>query len=408
MVSSIPFTEPKIRALKPPTSTDVNARDFYKDTKFPGLQLAVYPTGAKVYYYVRRIDGKPTRVRLGTADQLSVDQARTAAKIRAGKVAAGENPQADRAGRLRGKTLQKLFDYWMIYARAHKKPRSIEEDKRNYRLHLSPWANRKLATITKGDVQDLHSKMGTENGIYAANRTLALLRAMFNKAEDLGYRGANPAARVKMFREAPRDRFLQPGELEAFFKALEAEPDLFRDFFLTSLLTGARKSNVLAMQWSELLLDENAGFWRIPETKADMPVVLPLPAPLVTILTARRKAAQGSPWVFPGHRKGTHLRTPQGAWERIVKRSKLRGLRIHDLRRSLGSWMAGNNVSLTIVGKVLGHKTPQATAIYARLAIDPQRHAMEGATTAMLTAGKQTKLLTVDVESKEAGDDEKA
>ena len=61
-----------------------------------------------------------------------------------------------------------------------------------------------------------------------------------------------------------------------------------------------------------------------------------------------------------------------------------------------GSWMAGQNVSLTIIGKVLGHKTPQATAVYARLAMDPQRLAMEGATTAMLTAGKQTKLLTID------------
>jgi hypothetical protein len=64
--------------------------------------------------------------------------------------------------------------------------------------------------------------------------------------------------------------------------------------------------------------------------------------------------------------------------------------------------MAGQNASLTIIGKVLGHKTPQATAIYARLAMDPQRAAMESATTAMLQAGKQTKLLTVEVVSEEA------
>ncbi len=64
--------------------------------------------------------------------------------------------------------------------------------------------------------------------------------------------------------------------------------------------------------------------------------------------------------------------------------------------------MAGQNVSLAIIGKVLGHTTPQATMIYARLATDPQRAAMEGATTAMLAAGKQTKLLTVEVVSEEA------
>jgi hypothetical protein len=63
--------------------------------------------------------------------------------------------------------------------------------------------------------------------------------------------------------------------------------------------------------------------------------------------------------------------------------------------------MAGQNVSLTIVGQVLGHRTPQATAIYARLAMDPQRLAMENATTAMLAAGNKTKLLTIDVRSEE-------
>jgi hypothetical protein len=34
---------------------------------------------------------------------------------------------------------------------------------------------------------------------------------------------------------------------------------------------------------------------------------------------------------------------------------------------------------------VLGHKTPQATAIYARLSMAPQRQAMDAATTVMLT-----------------------
>jgi len=128
--------------------------------------------------------------------------------------------------------------------------------------------------------------------------------------------------------------------------------------------------------------------------------VVPLVAPAVAILTTRYEHRNGSEWVFPG-RRGSHLKEPDKAWSRIVARAKLEDLRIHDLRRSLGSWMAGQNVSLTIIGKVLGHKTPQATMIYSRLALDPQREAMAGATNAMLAAGKQTKLLTVDVASQE-------
>jgi integrase len=395
MVTSFPFSEPKIKALKPPITDDPNARDFYKDTKLPGLQVAAYPTGAKVYYYVRRVDGKPTRIKLGTTAELSVDQARTAAKVHAGKIAAGKNPQTERRQKRQEPTLQALWDHWLLYAGAHKKPRSVEEDKRNWRLHLAPWANRRLGTIKKPDVQSLHSRLGTDSGIYAGNRVLALLRAMLNKAEEIGYRGDNPARGVKMFKETARDRFLQSGEMEAFFQALQAEPEIFRDFFLTALLTGARKSNVLSMRWLDL--DLTAGYWRIPETKGGIPVIVPLVAPAVSILESRRKATASSEWVFPGHRRGTHLQNPQKAWARVLKAAKLEDLRPHDLRRSLGSHMACQNVSATIIGKVLGHRPGSAaTAVYARLSVDPQRHAMEGATTAMLTAGKQTKLLTID------------
>jgi integrase len=59
----------------------------------------------------------------------------------------------------------------------------------------------------------------------------------------------------------------------------------------------------------------------------------------------------------------------------------------HDLRRSMGSWQAINGASLAIIGRSLGHKSPQATAIYARLHLDPVRDSMERAAEAMLRAG---------------------
>jgi integrase len=400
MPTAFPFSEPKIKALKPPSGPD---REYHKDTHHRGLQVCVTAAGAKTYYYVRRIDGRPTRVKLGTVDQLSVEAARKAAAQIGGDVAAGKNPQAERRTRREEPTLTQLWEHWLLHATAHKRPRSVEEDRRNYRLHLAPLAGRRLSTIKKVEVQALHARIGREKGVYAANRVLALLRAMLNKAEDIGHRGTNPAAGVRMFKEEARDRFLHPQELQAFFQALAAETPLFRDFFAISLLTGARKSNVLAMAWTDV--DLQAGYWRIPETKGGSVVVVPLVAPAVAILQARREQTNGSPWVFPGHRHGTHLQTPKGAWKRIVNRAGLVDLRPHDLRRSLGSWMAGQNVSLTIVGKVLGHKTPQATAIYARVAMDPQRAAMNQATAAMLKAGRVKLLEGNSTPQREEGGD---
>ncbi len=325
------FSETRIKALKPPTDKD---REYHKDKTYPGLQVCVTSAGSKTYYLVKRTDGRPTRHLLGTADELSVDQARKAASAKAGKIATGENPQTERRRKREEPTLEKLHAHWMLYANAHKKPVSATEDKRIFEKLCSGLAKRRLGTIKKADIQALHSTIGTDNGIYAANRTLALLRAMFNIADEIGYRGDNPAKGVKMFKEESRDRFLQPGELEAFFTALEAEPEIFRDYFLTLLLTGARKNNVMMMRWADLDLtagylanrgkQERFGGGGAPRcaggcdpggTERD------LQRPRMGISRAAR---------------GDHMKEPDKSWARIIDRAKLADLRIHDLRRSLG------------------------------------------------------------------------
>ena len=64
----------------------------------------------------------------------------------------------------------------------------------------------------------------------------------------------------------------------------------------------------------------------------------------------------------------------------------LKDLRIHDLRRTFGSWQAATGASLVVIGASLGHKDVSTTAIYARLSVDPVRDAVEKATGAMLSA----------------------
>jgi integrase len=59
--------------------------------------------------------------------------------------------------------------------------------------------------------------------------------------------------------------------------------------------------------------------------------------------------------------------------------AKIEDLRLHDLRRTLASYMAMDNQSLQIIGKALGHKSVASTQIYSRLMNDPVRKAMESA-----------------------------
>lgn len=91
-------------------------------------------------------------------------------------------------------------------------------------------------------------------------------------------------------------------------------------------------------------------------------------------------------YVFPSPGKVGHLIEPKKGWERILERAGIEDLRIHDLRRTLGSWQAKQGASLVIIGKSLNHKTPSTTAIYARLDLDPVRESVNRATSAMLIA----------------------
>ena len=64
----------------------------------------------------------------------------------------------------------------------------------------------------------------------------------------------------------------------------------------------------------------------------------------------------------------------------------IKDLRIHNLRRSLGSWQAATGASLTVIGKTLAHKNVNTTAIYAQLNLDPVRESMDKAAKVMLKA----------------------
>lgn len=91
-------------------------------------------------------------------------------------------------------------------------------------------------------------------------------------------------------------------------------------------------------------------------------------------------------WGFPGLGKTGHPVEPKTAWKNLLTRAKLTDLRLHDLRRTLGSWQAPLGVNLTVIQKTLGHADVSTTMIYARLNLDPVRQAVHAAPAAMLTA----------------------
>lgn len=389
----IHFTEARIKALPVPPVTKYFKRAFYYDDEVRGLCVAVAPSGRKTYVLYRYVQGKPERIQIGLCSDWTAEKARERAQELNVDIAKGKNPGAARRQVRDEMTLQELFDSWLLlYAKADKK--TWTDDVSTFK-HLSGWKLRRIGTISKLEIIKLHQHIGRTSGKYAANRVVELLCAMFNRAiSDWGWTGTNPAASVKAFKERERSRFLDADELPAFFKALAEEPnEIIRDFVLIALLTGARRANVQEMRWREI--NWARATWTIPaeQAKADEELSIVLSPVVMNILETRKASSQGE-WVFPGVGKTGHLVEPKSAWKRILLHAKLSDVRLHDLRRTLGSWEAATGASLPVIGKTLGHSpASKATKVYARLHLDPIRDAVNKATSAMLIAGENAGLL---------------
>ena len=382
-LEKVNFTKAVITAMVAPET----GRTYLHDAKEAGLVLMVTAAGRKTFQLYKKHQGRPVRVTLGTWPETTVEQARKKCREAKVELAEGRNPNDALRQEREALTFAGLFD---LYLERHAKvrKRTWREDETYYRRHLAPrLGKKKLAGITRADVAAIHARIGKERPTHA-NRVLALISSIFGRAIEFGlWDQLNPCIGIRRFPEQSRDRFLSGDELRRFFEALEQEPnDTARDFFSVALLTGARRANVLEMKWADIDLD--AATWRIGRTKNGTPQTVALVEPVVELLRERRRQAT-SVFVFPGKGATGHLVEPKKSWARICKAAGIEGARIHDLRRTMGSWQAKTGASLPIIGKSLNHKNQTTTAIYARLDLDPVRSAMEKASAAMLATRDQ-------------------
>ena len=365
------LTQRVVDASAPPASGQI----FIRDREISGFALRITTRGAKSFVWEGRVRGRPRRITIGAYPAMSVFLARKeAVKIRAA-IVEGRHPGQEREAQRREPTFNDLADaYIERHAKLHK--RSWERDVQMLEGYLSKWRNRRLSDISPDDVVLLHKRLGEENGPYAANRTIALIRTMFNLGHHWRlFPEPNPTEGIKMFREEKRERFLSPDELRRVNEALSEETnEYWRAYFPLSLLLGTRRSELLCARWADVDLSQRN--WRLPMTKAGRSHLLPLPLPAIEILRGL-PSINKSEWIFPGIGASGHLVEPRKAWQRIRERAGVPDVRIHDLRRTLGSWLSGQGYNLQLIGKALNHSSVSTTQVYARLDISPLREALE-------------------------------
>jgi len=374
------LTEKLVEKIEPPAEGEV----FYRDRDLRGFALRVNWGGTKSFVIEGRIKGRVRRVTLGKWPVLPVVKARRRALEMKSVIADGGDPTAAEPG---ATTFEALETRYIEHSKVHGK-KGWKREQQMLALYIpKAWRTRWLSDITRNEIIQLHDEIGEQNGRYASNRLITQLRSMFNAAIDWKlFTGENPAARIKMFKEDKRERFLSPEELQRVNESLLQEPDAaWRAYFPLILLLGPRKTELLTAKWADV--DLTAKTWLKPETKSGRSHLLPLPAPAVAILE-RLPSRGASEWLFPSYGKTGRLQGPGKAWARIRTRAGVPDVRIHDLRRTLGSWLACAGFSLPMIGKALNHTNPSSTAIYARLALDPVRTMLEANAAVMFGSPK--------------------
>lgn len=335
---------------------------------------------------------------------MAIDKARSIAKTLKAEIENGINPAEQKRQFKQDITFYEMYEEFKNkYSLKEKKASSCRNDEYNIQ-YCKNLFNKKITQIQKDDIKVLFNKISDTNGNYQANHILELIRAMFNKMISWGWSGQNPTVGIHKHKSVKRSRFIQPEELPVFYRQLKTCEQYVQDIVMLSLLTGARKSNVMAMNWKDISFMSSQWFIEGKNTKNGEDAFIYLNTEAMKILNRRKnERIDNNEWVFPSPKKSEKQKSSSGhitdikkSWKALLNKinaefdceaDKITNLRFHDLRRTFGSYQASNGISLPIIAKSLTHKSMQSTEIYSKIVDEATKSASE------LVASKIKKLI---------------
>ena len=353
---SMKLTDRFVASLKPATRTT------YFDNKVVGLGLRASPTGGRAWWFVYRLQGKPSQwLKLGSYPAMSLADARKAALAQRKAVDVDRSdPVAERKTKAKAApavfTFADLAKLYLTLAKATKK--DWKNDQRKIDKHLLPaWGARPLRSIVRTDVHELLDRLVTDGMGPGVNRVQALISRLFTVALDRSLVDAHPATRmIKRAKEQARERTLSDDEIRELWKGLDQRPGPAADAVKLRLLLGQRGDETFGMRWPDV--DLETGIWQLPATmtKNSRPQAIPLSTTALQIVTARRKMITGDePRVFPGlSRQATPYRDLA-----VIHQGRYQW---RDLRRTMATRIAGLGINETTIGRALNHARYTVTA----------------------------------------------
>ncbi len=254
---------------------------------------------------------------------------------------------------------QKAACRWII-EKSHK--RSIDDDKRILR-----WLHNHLYGIEMHEINaQLIDKIICEKqseGVANAtvNRTLAVLRAILNKAAK-EWEWIDSAPFVRSLPETnKRKRWLTQDEANRLLSELPPHLKAMAKF---SLLTGLRKSNVVNLEWNQVDMQRRCAWIHADQAKGKKAISVPLNSDAIAVLQEQKGNHQNKVFTF----KGKPVKSCNNhAWRKALKRANINDFRWHDLRHTWASWHIQNGTPLLFLQKLGGWSDSDMVERYAHL-----------------------------------------
>lgn len=355
------------------------------DTECKGLGLRATASGSKVFLcqWVDKATGRTVREPLGAWGSLTLEQARDAARVRLGRLAAGFDPRAElearrdadkakRADAARAReeaafTLEKLIEDWAKLHLAKKADRYSSEAERALRVAFAAHLAKPAGALTHAAVQDVLDAIATDGRAPMAGRTMAYGRACFSWAVKRRRLAVNPFAGLPAVEggNPERDRVLTDAEIGAIWRAAGGIGAPFGAITRLLLLTAQRREEVAGMRWSEVSPDFTT--WTLPgeRTKNGKAHIVHLAEPARAVLASVRRI-EGVDLVFTttGKTAPSGFSKAKLALDAAMAREAVAageaapagpGWRFHDCRRSAVSWMAESGFGLHVADRLLNH-----------------------------------------------------
>jgi integrase len=309
-------------------------------------------------------------------------------------------------------TVGELLDRWLELAREDFSPKTTRETAGYIERNLRPeLGDVRLSKLTTASLDRYYRSLlvdGGRNGRPLApgsiRRIHGILRRALAQGVRWGWLGVNPAAaasppRVPMPEIAPPT----PAQLAKLQKAIDASDPELGVFVRLSAMTGARRSEVLALRWTDVDLERGVvtigrGLVQGPDglvekdTKTHQTRRVALDAPTTAVLTDHRSAAferaqhcgvalADDAFVFADDVAGTTPWYPDSASRRFRKACVevgLNSVRLHDLRHYVATRLLSAGVDVRTVAGRLGHRNAATTLnVYSHFVPEADQEAAE-------------------------------